>query len=1191
MVCPGSIVSVAGSFDTAGQSLCGQIKASGGELVFDGTSVNTTNVENYIGLNSGDNAQVTLSGNTTWTSVLPIVNTWAPALYIGTSGKGVLTIKDNASMTQRFNLGQNYGSAGAVHQSGGTVINWGGCSTDGRIGQSGYGYYELSGGSLSFKGYTQVGCAPTGVGILEVCGGSFTQLTDFWGNLGICRGGTGVVHVASGSFYTASDLWVGDQNENNATGGFADFTVAGGKATVNGSISMADRTNMTAYVNLKGGVVEANQIYRGIRSGASATVGFNGGTFLARTSGALFGTGSYAPDAVNLYAGGATFDTTNYACSVSVPLSKPTGLGLASIPVSTSGAGYLGAPFVQITGGGGSGAAAYAHIDSVNGTLTSIEITSPGTGFTSAPTVTLVGGGATTAATLGTPVLSLSASGGLTKLGAGTLTLNAANTYAGATEVREGTLRLGNAAALSPFSSVSVTGGHLDLGGNAISNGDITVTGGTIDNGTIATAELNKNDSGTLVLGSALTLSTSHPTNALTPGLWEGWISSAWDTTTANPKQGIQLTTRAVNGTCGEYGYINGAYWPINSTYVYSGYIWNRASTNVTWTFAESFDDIVLLTIDGTAVLSDGAWDNPTHANATLTPGPHAFEARFGQGGGGAAGVNKGWWNNANVSFMVDFQGRNEGNLSNYQLLADPGDGSLLTTDRPDLRGAGLVESVLPQNWNTTSAGAPMSLQLTTRAGNGSKTSNATYAGGLWNGNNHTWIYTGILWNRASSDVTWTWRFTFDDNVMLTIDGNVVQNAGQGVTLQNYTLTPGPHTIEVRFGDGYGDVGPDSGLGGLTYDPDGTGTYFLLQDPGDGSLLSTDVESGETTPTRAVVNVNAGTLSLATPAVGLYEGRIASAWDTSTANPDTSVQLTTRAVNGWCDSGGTINGAPWPDNSTYVYTGYIWNRATTNVTWTFAENFDDVVLLTIDGTTVLSDGTWNNPTHANVTLTPGAHAFEARFGQGGGGAAGNIYDWWNTKDISFMVDFQGRDAPDLNCYQLLTDPGDGSLLTLTAVDPFTSDPLANAEVNLASGSTLELNGRTNKVALLDGTGTVANGRLASGTVISPAGDAAVGTLALSDVSLASGTIYRLTVSGAQSDCLTATGVLDLSGMTIIAATTDTEYTSTTYLIATASGGFTGDKPAISGFPSKYKVIRHGTELQLSSLSGTLITFR
>jgi len=92
------------------------------------------------------------------------------------------------------------------------------------------------------------------------------------------------------------------------------------------------------------------------------------------------------------------------------------------------------------------------------------------------------------------------------------------------------------------------------------------------------------------------------------------------------------------------------------------------------------------------------------------------------------------------------------------------------------------------------------------------------------------------------------------------------------------------------------------------------------------------------------------------------------------------------------------------------------------------------------------------------------------------------------------------------------------------------------------------------------------------------------------VSFESGVIYRLTVSGTASDCLTSCGYLDFSGFTVVPST-DADYTSSTYVIAHADGGIIGTKPAFSGFPSKYKIIRKGANLLLTSQGGTMITVR
>ena len=66
---------------------------------------------------------------------------------------------------------------------------------------------------------------------------------------------------------------------------------------------------------------------------------------------------------------------------------------LTSIEVDSGGAGYTVNPVVTVTGGGGSGTVAKAHIQ--NGAVISINIITVGTGYYAQPTVTLTGGGGT----------------------------------------------------------------------------------------------------------------------------------------------------------------------------------------------------------------------------------------------------------------------------------------------------------------------------------------------------------------------------------------------------------------------------------------------------------------------------------------------------------------------------------------------------------------------------------------------------------------------------------------------------------------------------------------------------------------------------------------------------------------------------------------------------------------------------
>ena len=64
---------------------------------------------------------------------------------------------------------------------------------------------------------------------------------------------------------------------------------------------------------------------------------------------------------------------------------------LKSIGVISAGSGYTVAPSLVISGGGGSGAAAFAKVS--DGRITEVTITQGGSGYTSAPNVMVVGGG------------------------------------------------------------------------------------------------------------------------------------------------------------------------------------------------------------------------------------------------------------------------------------------------------------------------------------------------------------------------------------------------------------------------------------------------------------------------------------------------------------------------------------------------------------------------------------------------------------------------------------------------------------------------------------------------------------------------------------------------------------------------------------------------------------------------------
>jgi autotransporter-associated beta strand protein len=194
----------------------------------------------------------------------------------------------------------------------------------------------------------------------------------------------------------------------------------------------------TAILNLNGGSLQLKAISHGV-SGCTvnSTVNFNGGKLIANQAHTSFVVASN----VYVYAKGAAFDCGGYAVTLTQPLVAPFGQGVVGLPWGGTLTGYLGAPYVSLSGGSGTGATAVALFDYASGSVTGVLTTCAGVGYQPGDTVSvkLMGGGVADVA-LGTATLGATTGGGLTKLGSGTLTLSGVSTYSGATIVSNGTL-------------------------------------------------------------------------------------------------------------------------------------------------------------------------------------------------------------------------------------------------------------------------------------------------------------------------------------------------------------------------------------------------------------------------------------------------------------------------------------------------------------------------------------------------------------------------------------------------------------------------------------------------------------------------------------------------------------------------------------------------------------------------------
>ena len=176
----------------------------------------------------------------------------------------------------------------------------------------------------------------------------------------------------------------------------------------------------------------------------------------------------------------------------------------------------------------------------------------------------------------------------------------------------------------------------------------------------------------------------------------------------------------------------------------------------------------------------------------------------------------------------------------------------------------------------------------------------------------------------------------------------------------------------------------------------------------------------------------------------------------------------------------------------------------------------------------------------------------------------------------------------------LTLTGANTYVADTAVDGGTLKLASGATLpatgmSVASGATLDLNGASQTAERLYGAGTVKGGTLAVAGPILPGGEGTVGALTVDGTTLTSGTLVVDVGANGASDCLAATGTLDLSNLSLAVADATALDETKVYTIATATS-VTG-RFANENLPKKWRTTVHPTHVTLAYANGTVFLFR
>ncbi|MBJ7284528.1 MAG: autotransporter-associated beta strand repeat-containing protein [Akkermansiaceae bacterium] len=421
----------------------GTITQSGGTL--------TLNHNLFVGQSSSSTGTYNISGS----SVLNVARDFAIGRESGTGTLNMTGGTITKTGDEKFIVGHNNG-VGTVVQSGGTIS----ANNELYIGNenaSASGTYTLSGtGALNISNEVVVG-RESGTGVLNVDGGTLT--TSGNGNMYVGRrNGTGTLNQSAGTISVNKEFGVGTRDDNKI--GTGTYNLSGGLLTASNNIFIGKEEGASGTMTMTGGTMTGSDKLIIGHNRASGSLSHSAGTVNVQNEVYIGNENSASSVGTYTLSGSAVLNVGN-----EVQVGRDNGTGTFNLNGGT-------VTTKKIEGGNGSATVNF------NGGI--VKAKQDESNFiTNLDTANLQGGGAVINSDgyqLATSQV-FTGTGGITKNGAGTLTLSSTSSFSGATTVAGGTLVISGNISTSSLTTVN-SGATLSGSGTvgaAVINGTLAV--------------------------------------------------------------------------------------------------------------------------------------------------------------------------------------------------------------------------------------------------------------------------------------------------------------------------------------------------------------------------------------------------------------------------------------------------------------------------------------------------------------------------------------------------------------------------------------------------------------------------------------------------------------------------------------------------------------------------------------------